>query len=386
MVDSQADLVSYGMGEHSIVEIADALDSGLNIKDITFINGTVYKTASLENVYDGELLPSFDQMKADKKAYAKSFYTQYLNTDSITGKRLIEPYRDNLYVVQNPPASPLSMEEMDQVYRLPYMRKAHPSYEKDGGVPAVAEIKFSLISNRGCFGSCSFCALTFHQGRVIQARSHESLVEEARLLTEDKDFKGYIHDVGGPTANFRYPACEKQLTKGACKNKQCLFPKPCKNLRADHTDYIQLLRKLRAIPKVKKVFVRSGIRFDYLLADPGKKFLKELCEHHVSGQLKVAPEHVSDAVLSKMGKPENKVYREFCREYEKTNEKLGRKQYLVPYLMSSGIWDICRSRYRIFIPPLPQFLPACTTPGWIPELWNRCMFPQILTKKPCSGR
>ena len=335
LVDSQADLVSYGMGEHSIVEIADALDSGLNIKDITFINGTVYKTASLENVYDGELLPSFDQMKADKKAYAKSFYTQYLNTDSITGKRLIEPYRDNLYVVQNPPASPLSMEEMDQVYRLPYMRKAHPSYEKDGGVPAVAEIKFSLISNRGCFGSCSFCALTFHQGRVIQARSHESLVEEARLLTEDKDFKGYIHDVGGPTANFRYPACEKQLTKGACKNKQCLFPKPCKNLRADHTDYIQLLRKLRAIPKVKKVFVRSGIRFDYLLADPGKKFLKELCEHHVSGQLKVAPEHVSDAVLSKMGKPENKVYREFCREYEKTNEKLGRKQYLVPYLMSS---------------------------------------------------
>ena len=335
LVDSQADLVSYGMGEHSIVEIADALDSGLNIKDITFINGTVYKTASLENVYDGELLPSFDQMKADKKAYAKSFYTQYLNTDSITGKRLIEPYRDNLYVVQNPPASPLSMEEMDQVYRLPYMRKAHPSYEKDGGVPAVAEIKFSLISNRGCFGSCSFCALTFHQGRVIQARSHESLVEEARLLTEDKDFKGYIHDVGGPTANFRYPACEKQLTKGACKNKQCLFPKPCKKLRADHTDYIQLLRKLRAIPKVKKVFVRSGIRFDYLLADPGKKFLKELCEHHVSGQLKVAPEHVSDAVLSKMGKPENKVYREFCREYEKTNEKLGRKQYLVPYLMSS---------------------------------------------------
>ena len=271
LVDSQADLVSYGMGEHSIVEIADALDSGLNIKDITFINGTVYKTASLENVYDGELLPSFDQMKADKKAYAKSFYTQYLNTDSITGKRLIEPYRDNLYVVQNPPASPLSMEEMDQVYRLPYMRKAHPSYEKDGGVPAVAEIKFSLISNRGCFGSCSFCALTFHQGRVIQARSHESLVEEARLLTEDKDFKGYIHDVGGPTANFRYPACEKQLTKGACKNKQCLFPKPCKNLRADHTDYIQLLRKLRAIPKVKKVFVRSGIRFDYLLADPDRK-------------------------------------------------------------------------------------------------------------------
>ncbi len=335
LVDSQADLVSYGMGERSIVEIADALDSGIDIKDITFINGTVYKTASVENVYDGELLPSFDQMKRDKRAYAESFYTQYLNTDSITGKRLIEPYRDNLYVVQNPPARPLSMEEMDQVYSLPYMRKAHPSYEKDGGVPAMAEIKFSLISNRGCFGSCSFCALTFHQGRIIQARSHESLVEEAKLLTEDPDFKGYIHDVGGPTANFRYPACEKQLTKGACKNRQCLFPKPCKNLRTDHTDYIELLRKLRAIPKVKKVFVRSGIRFDYLLADPGRKFLKELCEHHISGQLKVAPEHVSDAVLGRMGKPENKVYREFCREYEKTNEKLGRKQYLVPYLMSS---------------------------------------------------
>ena len=335
LVDSQADLISYGMGEHSIVEIADALDSGLDIKDITFINGTVYKTSSLESVYDAQLLPSFDQMKADKNVYAESFYTQYLNTDAVTGKRLVEPYRDNLFVVQNPPAKPLTMEEMDDVYGLPYMRASHPSYEKDGGVPAFSEIKFSLISNRGCFGSCSFCALTFHQGRVIQARSHESLVEEATLLTKEKDFKGYIHDVGGPTANFRYPACEKQLTHGACKNRQCLFPTPCKNLKADHTDYIQLLRKLREIPNVKKVFIRSGIRFDYLLADSSKQFLKELCQYHVSGQLKVAPEHVSDAVLTRMGKPENKVYRQFCDEYKKMNEKLGLKQYLVPYLMSS---------------------------------------------------
>ena len=335
LVDSQADLISYGMGEHSIVEIADALDSGLDIKDITFINGTVYKTSSLESVYDAQLLPSFDQMKADKNVYAESFYTQYLNTDAVTGKRLVEPYRDNLFVVQNPPAKPLTMEEMDDVYGLPYMRASHPSYEKDGGVPAFSEIKFSLISNRGCFGSCSFCALTFHQGRVIQARSHESLVEEATLLTKEKDFKGYIHDVGGPTANFRYPACEKQLTHGACKNRQCLFPTPCKNLKADHTDYIQLLRKLREIPNVKKVFIRSGIRFDYLLADSSKQFLKELCQYHVSGQLKVAPEHVSDEVLTRMGKPENKVYRQFCDEYKKMNEKLGLKQYLVPYLMSS---------------------------------------------------
>ncbi len=335
LIDSQADLISYGMGERSIVEIADALDSGLNVRDITFINGTVYKTSSLDSVYDAILLPSFQELEKDKKAYAKSFYIQYSNTDPITGKRLAEPYRDNLYVVQNPPSAPLSTEEMDQVYGLPYMRAWHPSYDKEGGVPAFSEIKFSLISNRGCFGSCSFCALTFHQGRIIQARSHESLVEEAQLLTQEKDFKGYIHDVGGPTANFRYPACGKQLTHGACKNKQCLFPEPCKNLRADHTDYIELLRKLRCIPKVKKVFIRSGIRFDYLLADSKGKFLEELCRYHVSGQLKVAPEHVSDQVLSLMGKPQNQVYKRFCGEYRKMNEKLGLKQYLVPYLMSS---------------------------------------------------
>ena len=335
LLDAQADIISYGMGEHSIVELADALDSGLDIKDITFIDGTVYKTKNLESVYDYKLLPDYTELLEDKKRYAESFFVQYSNTDPFSGKRLVEPYEGKVYVVQNPPAKPLTQEEMDDVYDLPYMRSYHPSYEAAGGVPAIREIKFSLISNRGCFGGCSFCALTFHQGRIIQARSHESLIDEAKLLTQEPDFKGYIHDVGGPTANFRFPACEKQLTKGACPNKQCLFPEPCKNLRADHSDYISLLRKLRAIPKVKKVFIRSGIRFDYLLKDPGKKFLRELCEYHVSGQLKVAPEHVADKVLMRMGKPKNSVYREFVKEYKQMNEKLGKDQYLVPYLMSS---------------------------------------------------
>ena len=335
LLDSQADLISYGMGERSIVEIADALDSGLDVKDITFIDGTVYKTKSLESVYDYKMLPDYEELLRDKKEYAKSFYVQYSNTDPFSGKRLVEPYGNQLFVVQNPPSKPLSQEEMDEVYALPYMRNYHPSYEELGGVPAIREIKFSLISNRGCFGACSFCALTFHQGRIIQARSHESLIQEARLLTEDPDFKGYIHDVGGPTANFRFPACEKQLTKGACPHKQCLFPEPCKNLRADHSDYIALLRKLRELPKVKKVFIRSGIRFDYVLADSNRKFLKELCEFHVSGQLKVAPEHVADKVLTRMGKPRNSVYRQFVKEYKEMNQRLGKEQYLVPYLMSS---------------------------------------------------
>ncbi len=335
LLDSQADLISYGMGERSIVEIAEALDSGLDVKDITFISGTVYKTKSLEGIYDYELLPDYSRLLEDKKEYAKSFYTQYSNTDPFTGKRLVEPYEGKLFVVQNPSSKPLSQIEMDDVYKLPYMRSYHPSYEALGGVPAIAEIKFSLISNRGCFGACSFCALTFHQGRIIQARSHESLLEEAKLLTEEPDFKGYIHDVGGPTANFRFPACEKQLTKGVCKNRQCLFPTPCRNLRADHRDYISLLRRLRALPKVKKVFIRSGIRFDYVLADKSREFLKELCQYHVSGQLKVAPEHVSDNVLLRMGKPENKVYRQFVQEYKEMNKRLNKDQYLVPYLMSS---------------------------------------------------
>ncbi len=335
LLDSQADLISYGMGERSIVEIADALNSGLDVKDITFIDGTVYRTKSLDSVCDYELLPDYEELLKDKKGYAKSFFVQYSNTDPWKGRRLIEPYDKKVYVVQNPPAKPLTTEEMDRIYDLPYMRNYHPSYEELGGVSAIKEIKFSLISSRGCFGACSFCALTFHQGRIIQARSHESLVSEARLLTEDPDFKGYIHDVGGPTANFRYPACDKQMTKGACKNRQCLFPDPCKNLKADHGDYIELLRRLRSLPKVKKVFIRSGIRFDYMLADSKQTFLRELCEHHVSGQLKVAPEHVADQVLKRMGKPANKVYRQFVKEYDAMNQKLGKKQYLVPYLMSS---------------------------------------------------
>ena len=335
LLDAQADLISYGMGEHSIVEIADALNSGIDVKDITFIDGTVFKTRDLNIVYDYQKLPDFQELKRDKKEYAKSFFVQYSNTDPFTGKRLVEPYNGKDFVVQNPPAKPLTREEMDEVYDLPYMRNYHPSYEAQGGIPAIREIKFSLISNRGCFGACSFCALTFHQGRIIQVRSHESLVEEAKLLTEEPDFKGYIHDVGGPTANFRFPACEKQMTKGACPHKQCLFPEPCKNMNADHSDYIALLRKLRSLPKVKKVFIRSGIRFDYLLADKNRNFLRELCEFHVSGQLKVAPEHVADAVLSRMGKPKNAVYNQFVKEYKEMNAKLHKEQYLVPYLMSS---------------------------------------------------
>ena len=335
LIEAQADIISYGMGEHSIVEIADALNSGLPVSEITFIRGTVCKVRSLDRVPDALVLPAYDELTKDKKQYAASFYKQYCNTDPFTAKQLAEPYGSRLYVIQNPPAYPLTTQEMDDVYELPYMRTYHPSYEALGGVPAISEIKFSLCSNRGCFGGCSFCALTFHQGRIIQTRSHESLIREAKLMTQEKDFKGYIHDVGGPTANFRHPACQKQLTKGVCMGKQCLFPSPCKNLTVDHQDYIQLLRKLRALPKVKKVFIRSGIRFDYVLADKSDAFLKELCQYHVSGQLKVAPEHVSDRVLKYMGKPENAVYKRFTQRYKAMNEKLGLKQYLVPYLMSS---------------------------------------------------
>ena len=335
LLDSQADLISYGMGEKSIVEIADALASGIAVQDITFIPGTIYKTRDITGIYDEILLPSYERMKTDPKEYARSFGLQYQNTDPFTGKTLIEPYPNGVYVVQNPPQTPLTVEEMDDIYDLPYMRTYHPSYESQGGVPAIAEIKFSLISNRGCFGGCNFCALTFHQGRTIQVRSHESLLQEASLMTADKDFKGYIHDVGGPTANFRHPSCEKQMTQGVCKNKQCLFPKPCPNLRADHTDYLTLLRRLRTLPGVKKVFIRSGIRYDYLLCDKDQTFLEELCRHHVSGQLKIAPEHISGAALEKMGKPSAKVYERFVKAYETMNQKLGKKQYLVPYLMSS---------------------------------------------------
>lgn len=335
LLDSGADLISYGMGERSIVEIVEALDSGIDIKDITFIDGTVCKVKSLDSVYDAILLPSYEELKKEKLNYAKSFYTQYCNTDPFTGKRMAEAYGEHLYVIQNPPSKPLTQAEMDRTYSYPYMRTYHPSYEEAGGVPAIREVKFSLISNRGCFGGCNFCALTFHQGRIIQTRSHESLVNEAKKMIWEEDFKGYIHDVGGPTADFRHPACDKQLEHGVCKNRQCLFPTPCKNLKADHKDYIELLKKLRELPNVKKVFIRSGIRFDYVLADPDDTFFYELCEHHVSGQLKVAPEHVADAVLTKMGKPKNSVYQAFVKKYKKINQQLGKEQYLVPYLMSS---------------------------------------------------
>ena len=337
LLDSQADLISYGMGERSIVEIADALDSGIDVKDITFIEGTVYHTGSLESVYDYQMLPSYEDLKADKLNYARSFYLQYQNTDPFSGKRLVESYgRDGgEYVVQNPAAKPLTQMEMDDVYALPYMNTYHPVYETVGGIPAIREVRFSLTSCRGCYGGCSFCALTFHEGRIVQARSQESILKEAQEMTRQPDFKGNIHDVGGPTANFRRPACDKQMEKGACVNKQCLFPKPCRNLVVDHSDYISLLRKLRELPGVKKVFVRSGVRFDYALADPDDTFIKELCSYHISGQLRVAPEHVSDHVLRLMGKPGNAVYEAFVEKCRRINEKLGKEQYLVPYLMSS---------------------------------------------------
>ena len=338
LMDSGANLLLYGMGELSIVEVADALNSGIAAEDITYVPGTVYKAKDVTDVLEqrnGILLPDFDTLSADKLEYARSFLIQYQNTDFLTARPLVEKYGEKRYVVQNPPSRPLTTQELDDIYELPYMNNYHPSYEAEGGVPAISEILFSLTSNRGCFGGCSFCALTFHQGRIVQTRSHESLLREAQAMTRDPRFKGYIHDVGGPTANFRRPACDRQLTKGVCTNRQCLYPKPCANLKADHSDYIALLRKLRALPGVKKVFIRSGIRFDYLLADRDQTFLRELCKYHVSGQLRVAPEHVSDHVLDLMGKPRNEVYQEFCRRFEKVNQQLGLEQYVVPYLISA---------------------------------------------------
>lgn len=335
LIDSGADIISYGMGEHSIIEIADALNAGIDIHDITFIKGTVYKTKTLDNLENYIELPSYDDIVNSKEMYAKSFYTQYKNTDPFTARILVEKVKEKMYVVQNPPAMPLTEVEMDDIYSLPYMRNYHPMYEKDGGIPALSEIKFSITSNRGCFGGCSFCALTFHQGRIIQVRSHKSIIDEAVQMTKDADFKGYIHDVGGPTANFRHASCDKQLTKGVCMNRQCLFPKPCPNLKVDHSDYIKLLRELRALPGVKKVFIRSGIRFDYCMCDSDDTFINELCKYHISGQLRVAPEHISDNVLNKMGKPSNDVYEGFLKRYQRINKKTGKEQFVVPYLMSS---------------------------------------------------
>ena len=337
LLDSGADLISYGMGERSIVEIADALAAGLSVSDLTFIDGTVFRTRSLEHVVDYEMLPSWEEVSGDKRAFAESFATQYRASDPVCGSRLVETYPHGVYVVQNPPAAPLTQNEMDAVYRLPYARTWHPSYDEAGGVPALSEVKFSLTSCRGCFGECAFCALTFHQGRIVTGRSHESLLDEARVMTADPEFKGYIHDVGGPTANFRGPACAKQRTRGACTDRRCLGTKPCPAMKADHRDYTGLLRKLRKLPGVKKVFVRSGIRFDYVMADPDpdRTFLRELVEHHVSGQLRVAPEHVSDTVLAAMGKPPRAVYDAFCDAFEEINRETGKKQFVVPYLMSS---------------------------------------------------
>lgn len=335
LLDAQADLLLYGMGERSIVEVAEALNDGMDIHDVTYIDGTVFRVREPDPNLPCLRLPDYASLAADPRKYAESFYLQYCNTDPFSARRLLEPYGEHEFVVQNPPQKPLSQAEMDRIYALPYCRTYHPSYEKRGGVPAISEVRFSLASNRGCFGACSFCALTFHQGRIIQTRSHESLLREAEAMTHEKDFKGYIHDVGGPTANFRQPACKKQLTKGACPNRQCLFPEPCKNMIADHSDYVALLRKLRKLPGVKKVFIRSGIRFDYLLADKSETFFRELVRYHISGQLKVAPEHVSDHVLEKMGKPRHAVYLRFLEKYKKINEQEHMKQFVVPYLMSS---------------------------------------------------
>ncbi len=334
LLDSGADLISYGMGEHSIPAIAEALDAGILVRDITYIPGTVYKTRDRELLRDALRLPDFEEIRADKKAYARSFALQYRNTDPYQAKTLYETYDGALFVVQNPPAMPLTTMELDDIYALPYTREVHPAY-RAAGIPAYSEIRYSITSNRGCFGGCNFCALNFHQGRLIQTRSPESILEEARSFTKEKEFHGYIHDVGGPTADFYHPACEKQKGHGACSHRQCLFPEPCPNLNADHTAYRKLLADLRAIPGVKKVFIRSGIRFDYVLAEHSRDFLRDICRYHISGQLRVAPEHVSDEVLRLMGKPRHSVYEEFVREFEQVNRSIGKEQYLVPYLMSS---------------------------------------------------
>ncbi|HOB87604.1 MAG TPA: YgiQ family radical SAM protein [Bacillota bacterium] len=333
LLDAGADLLVYGMGERAILEIAEGLESGLSIKDLTYVRGTVYQSHSLDRLGEKIILPSYDELLASRELFARSFMIQYRNADPANGLPLVEPYRDG-YVIQNPPAEPLTPFELDSIYLLPYTRTFHPIYEKEGGVPALTEVKFSLVSSRGCFGGCSFCALAFHQGRTVQARSIPGLLEEAAAMVREPDFKGYIHDVGGPTANFRKPACRRQKKRGPCPDRLCLFPRPCPSLEVDHSEYLELLRELRKLPGVKKVFIRSGIRYDYLLYDPKKEFFEELCRYHVSGQLKVAPEHVDPVVLEKMGKPGPEVFERFKREYRRINEKYGLRQYLVPYFIS----------------------------------------------------
>ena len=333
LVDSAATLLMYGMGEKTILDCCDWIARGMPLHERSSLRGVCYMAK--EPPKNAILIPSHQEVASDPKAYCKAFMMEYQEQDPVRGQTLCQQQDSQRFMVQNPPAMPLSREELDAVYDLPFTRRAHPSYDKLGGVPALQEVRFSLSATRGCFGSCNFCALTFHQGRIVTSRSEASLLKEAKLLTTFPDFKGYIHDVGGPTANFRSPACEKQLKSGACKNRQCLYPTPCKNLKVSHTELVEILRKMRALPRVKKVFIRSGIRFDYLMADKNDLFLTELCKHHISGQLKVAPEHISQNVLSKMGKPRREVYDAFVAKYKAVNEKLGMKQFLVPYLMSS---------------------------------------------------
>ncbi len=359
LLDSGADLLIYGMGERSVVEVADALDSGLPVDQVTWIHGTVYRTRTTEDVDRPLALPTWEQMRADKLEYARSFGIQSRNLDPFSARTLVEEYPHGVYVVQNPPTMPLTTEQMDETYELPYERTYHPMYEAAGGVPAIKEVKFSIANNRGCLGQCSFCALNFHEGRIIQSRSHASILREARLMTQDPDFKGYISDLSGPTADFRIPACAKQLKSGACPNRRCLAPEPCPNLRVTHEDLVQLLRELRAIPGIKKVFIRSGIRFDYAMLDHDHTFIKELAEYHTSGQLRLAPEHISDQVLEIMGKPHNHMYEDFCKEFEKYSRAAGKEQYVLPYLMSSHPGSTMREAVK-----LAEF---CRDLGYNPE-------------------
>ena len=374
LVDSGATLLMYGMGETSIIQCANWVADGMNPAELSRLRGVCYmsKTPDPSCI----MLPSHAEVSTDKRRYAEAFLTQYEEQDPIRGRRMCQQQDTDRYLIQNEPSLPLSREALDAVYDLPYTRRWHPMYDKEGGVPALQEVEFSIASTRGCFGSCSFCAITFHQGRIIQSRSPESIVKEGRLLTTLPNFKGYIHDVGGPTANFRLPSCQKQLKSGTCKNRQCLYPTPCKNMTVSHKELVDVLRQLRALPRVKKVFIRSGLRYDYIMADKDPTFLRELCKHHISGQLKVAPEHVCPYVLDRMGKPRREVYDAFCQRYRDVNERLGLKQYLVPYLMSShpgsdlnaAIELACYLRDIGFYPEQVQdFYP---TPGTL----STCMF------------
>ena len=334
LFDSRADLLVYGMGEKQILEIANSLEAGMDIKYIRHIPGTCYILSNLDDIYGYKEIPSYKKVKENNKKHAEAFKIQYEEQDPIRGEILVQKH-GNRYLIQNQPIEPLTEEELDHIYELPYQRNYHPIYEKEGGVPAIEEVKFSITSSRGCFGNCSFCSLTFHQGNQVVSRSKKSILKEAKEIIKMDDFKGYIHDVGGPTANFRHPACTKQITEGSCKNKDCLYPDTCQNLYVDHSDYLDILRTLRKIPEIKKVFIRSGLRYDYILADSNSEFLEELCKHHVSGQLKIAPEHVSENVLNKMRKPDSSLFDEFRNKFNKMNNKINKEQYLIPYFISS---------------------------------------------------